>query len=170
MSDDVLIPVVDKDDNIITHKKRSDIQQSDIYRVTGLWLENSQGNVLLAQRAWTKKHSPGKWSVAASGTVEKDETYEMNIVKEIKEELGVTNLILEKTPLYCVYGEHNFFRILYFSECNWPIEKFRIQKEEVESIKWVPRSWIYQDFELHPENYSDGFGDVLITVKEFKEV
>ncbi len=83
--------IVDSNDNPIGAKHRQDKQYDDIYRVAALWLTDSiTGDVLLAQRKWTKKNNPGKWAAAVSGTVEPNETYEINIVKEIEEEIGLT--------------------------------------------------------------------------------
>ena len=82
-----LIPVVNEQDEIIGYKERAEIQKDDIYRIVSLRITNPQGQILIAQRAFTKKHAPGKRSPAVAGTVEKGETYEQNIRKEAKEEL-----------------------------------------------------------------------------------
>lgn len=46
--------IVDKDDNVVGAKERNEIVQSDIYRVSCLWLRNLKGDVLLAQRRLIK--------------------------------------------------------------------------------------------------------------------
>ncbi len=85
------IIVVDENDKEIGVKERSKITHDDIYRVSGLWLTNSKGEILLAQRSFNKPrdNDPGKWGPAVAGTVDEDETYKENIQKEIKEELGL---------------------------------------------------------------------------------
>jgi len=83
------IPIVKNNDEIIKYKKRSEILENDIYRVSSLWITNSSGEVLLAKRAKIKKNHPGVWGPAVSGTVEKDETYYENILKETNEEIGL---------------------------------------------------------------------------------
>ena len=90
------IIIVDEDDNIIGSKERNSIVSGDIYRVSALLIENSKGEILLAQRALTKKHDPGKWGPPVAGTVEEGETYESNIVKEAEEELGLKNIQIIK--------------------------------------------------------------------------
>ena len=55
-----IIPVVNKQDEIICYKARKDITRDDIYRVSACRITDEQGNILLAQRAWTKKNNPGK--------------------------------------------------------------------------------------------------------------
>ncbi len=63
------IIIVDRDDGIIGSKLRGTLNYEDIYRVSALWLTDSlSGDILLAQRKWTKVNDPGKWSAAVSGT------------------------------------------------------------------------------------------------------
>ena len=47
--------IVDEKDNIISYKERKSISQKDIYRVSALWIMNSKGDSLLAQRSFNKK-------------------------------------------------------------------------------------------------------------------
>ena len=47
--------IVDENDKKIGLKMRGDIKQKEIYRVSALWIENSKGDVLLAQRSFNKK-------------------------------------------------------------------------------------------------------------------
>jgi len=56
----VLIPIVDEKDKIIGYKDRKEIQKEDIYRVSALWITNSKDEILLAQRAFSKSHDPGR--------------------------------------------------------------------------------------------------------------
>lgn len=52
-------------------KSRDDIDYSkDIFRTASLWITNSNGDILLAQRKFDKKVDPGKWAEAVVGTVE----------------------------------------------------------------------------------------------------
>ncbi|MDP2933271.1 MAG: NUDIX domain-containing protein [bacterium] len=131
--------VVNEQDEIIGYKKRDDKNQKDITRVAGLWIFNTKGEVLIAQRTFGKIHDPGKWGPAVAGTVEEGETYISNIIKEAKEELGIT---LKEERL--VIGSHEFretshkyFRQSYSAKLDLPIEDFKIQKEEVISIRWI---------------------------------
>jgi isopentenyldiphosphate isomerase len=57
------IPVVNEKDEIIGHKDRADVDPSvDIVRSASLWITNRNGDILLAQRKFTKRNNPGKWS------------------------------------------------------------------------------------------------------------
>ena len=73
------IPIVNEQDEILGYKDRDGKNREDISRITALWLTDFDGNVLLAQRAFNKKRSPGLWGPAVAGTVEEGETYEEKI-------------------------------------------------------------------------------------------
>ena len=65
------IIIVNEDDNQIGLKERGTLNDDgDIYRVSGLWVVNLKGDILLAQRGFSKTNHPGEWGVAVSGTVE----------------------------------------------------------------------------------------------------
>jgi isopentenyldiphosphate isomerase len=49
----VNITIVDENDNIIGSKPRDIVDREKLwYRVSGLWINNSSGDVLLARRAY----------------------------------------------------------------------------------------------------------------------
>lgn len=154
------IIIVDEEDNIIGYKKRGTLNPEDIYRVSSLWVENSQGDILLAQRAFTKSHNPGKWGPAVAGTVDKGETYDSNIIKETEEEIGITGIKFEKTEKIRRMGKHTFFNQRYFALINKPIKEFTIQKEEVEQIKWFTKDELIALVKNDPEK-------VLAVLKEY---
>ncbi len=113
-------------------------------------MTNSKGEALLARRALSKSHDPGKWGPAVAGTVEKGESYEQNIYKEAEEELGIQGLKLEKEAKQRIHGKHNFFDQWFAVNLDWDISKFMIQKEEVEEIRWFSKKEILETFEKNP--------------------
>jgi predicted kinase len=84
--------IVNDQDQIIGHKEPGTLLKEDIYRVSSLWVTNSKGDILLAQRKFTQKLDPGKWGPAVAGTVDEGETYESNIIKEAEEEIGLKDM------------------------------------------------------------------------------
>ena len=159
------IIVVDENDNEIGVKERSEITHNDIYRVSGLWLTNSKGEILLAQRSFNKHpaHSPGKWGPAVAGTVEEDETYEENIIKEIEEELGLKGLKLKKAhKKFRDNGIRRYFVQIFTSSIDRAAEEFIIQKDEVEQVKWVSKDELKSWTKNNPK-------DLLKTVNEILE-
>ncbi len=148
--------VVDQNDNPIGAKPWQEMQYDDTYRVSALWLTDTEnGDILLAQRKWTKKNDPGKWGTAVAGTIEEDETYESNIVKETEEEIGLTGLKLTLGPkTFTDDGKHKFFCQWFFASVDKSAVTIRIQEEEVEAVKWVAKAWLLNDVEQNPDNYT----------------
>lgn len=160
------IIIVDKNNKIIGSKERDQIQTEDIYRVSGLWITNSSGNILLAQRKFTKKNDPGKWGPAVAGTVEEGESYEENVIKEADEELGLKNIKPQKGPIRRNHGIHNYFSQRFYLTVDKKIDEFKVAKDEVEQIQWFTRQELQKLIKEKPEmfikslqNWADEFTD-----------
>jgi isopentenyl-diphosphate delta-isomerase len=150
------IIIVNDQDEIIGHKERGTLTKEDIYRVSALWVKNTQGDILLAQRKFTKSHDPGKWGPAVAGTLDEGETYESNIIKEAEEEVGLKGIKPIPGPNIRVRGEYNYFDQWYTLVVDKPAEDFTIQEEEVEQVKWLTRAELEKELQEHPEKYLKG--------------
>ena len=148
------IVVVDDEDNLIGHEERSVVDKKGLrYRVSALWITNSQGDILLAKRAYTKKHDPGKWGPAVAGTNDEGESYEDNIIKEAEEEIGLTDFAMKKGAKIKSDGKHKHFTQWFIAVVNKPIEAFTRQEEEVAEIKWFTKKEIEEAMTNHPEEF-----------------
>jgi len=156
--------IVDESDKLISHKKRAEITQLDIYRVSALWITNSKGDILLAQRKFTKKNDPGKWGTAVAGTIEEGETYDTNILKEAQEEIGLTNYSFQKSKKVRISGEYNFFCQWYRLNMDKEINYFKIQEDEVECVKWFTRNELLDEVTKFPAKF---LGSMKDTIKLF---
>ncbi len=154
MSMDEIIIVVDEQDKVIKYKPRSNYLPNDRIRITATWVLNSKGDSLIAQRSHLKTNQPLLWGPAAAGTVVKGESYKDNALKEIEEEIGVKDIKLIPIDkfMWDNPGELRYC-FSYKVVLDFPIEKFVIQQEEVEAVKWVSTKWLLEDVKLHPENY-----------------
>lgn len=151
MSEEIII--VDKNDQVIGHKLRQDLQANDIYRASALWLTNSKGEVLLAQRSYDKKQHPGKWGPAVAGTLEKGETYDVNILKECAEELGLINFTFIKGPKTFYNSDYLHFTQWYIAKLDKEVKDFDIQSEEVNKIKWFSKIELEKQVKNNPEKF-----------------
>jgi len=147
------IIIVDENDKIIGYKERETLNQSDIYRVSALWIQNSKGDILLAQRKLNKKNDPGKWGPAVAGTNDKGDSYKSNIVKEAEEEIGLKNHHFQEFDKIRYSGKHNYF-------CQWfklvidkKLDEFIIQENEVEQIKWFKKDELLKELKNNPDNF-----------------
>lgn len=143
--------IVDKNDKIIGAKLRSDITKKDIYRVASLWLYNKKGQLLLAQRAFTKSHDPGKWGPSVAGTVAEGESYLTTIIRETKEELGLSGLKFIKGPKVFRSEEWQFWSQRFYSETNKKASEIKIQKNEIEQVKWFNEKTLPDLIKKNPE-------------------
>ncbi len=147
------IVIVDEKDNVVGHKNRELAKQEDLYRVSALWITNSKEEILLARRALTKSHDPGKWGPAVAGTVDEGEDYFGNILKEAEEEIGLKNIKPTAEPKLRVSGEHNYFCQWYLLEIDKPIDEFIIDRGEVEQIRWFPKEELLKEIQNNPNDF-----------------
>lgn len=152
--------IVNENDEIIGYKNRDEITLNDLFRVSALWVENSSGDVLLAKRSMTKKNHPGKWDPAVAGTVEKGETYESNIIKEAKEEIGLYLGEFKKFKKFRHRGEYNYFIQWFLAVSDKTIDEFKIQKDEVDEIKWFSKQELLAELKNNPSMF-------LTSIKKF---
>ena len=154
------IPIVNEKDEIIGYKEREKLDSEDICRASSLWITDKNGDILLVQRAFSKKTNPGMWGPAVSGIVEEDETYESNIIKEAEEEIGLLGLKSVLGPKHRVSSSHEYFCQWYTAivDRNYPFIK---QDEEVEEIRWFTKDEILKFVEEKPRMFSDNFKNTL---------
>ncbi len=150
------ISIVDENDHIIGAEEFEKAKKDGIYRVAALWITNSRGEILLALRHRNKVHDPLKWGPAVSGTVEEGESYEQNIIKEAKEELGLENISPKIRPKIKIEDEYNYFVQWFNLSTDQAIEELKIQEDEVEEIKWFTKTELLRELESHPENFTPG--------------
>jgi isopentenyl-diphosphate Delta-isomerase len=156
------IMVVDENDWELDPESRAVVDRDKLrYRVSALWLKNSNGQVLLARRALTKSHDPGKWGPAVAGTVEDGENYRRNIDREAFEELGITSTHFHKGPKTKHDGEHRYFVQWFTAIINRPSHTFKIQKKEVAEVRWFSVPQIKKMFEERPQDFIHSFGEEL---------
>ncbi len=168
-----LCTLVDRNDSIIGYKERGQLKPGDIYRITSLWVVNSNDEVLLAQRVLTKKNDPGKWGPAVAGTIENKESYDVGVAKEAREELGITGVDFVVGPK--LHIENNgqgmgYFCQAYIAKLDWPLGRFRLQAEEVAGIRWSGRAELAHEVAASPQhfvtNFSKSSADMLKFISE----
>lgn len=149
------VVIVDQNDSEVFLKDYTELKYEDIYRVSALWLtDQNTGDCLMTQRKWTKHNDPGKWMAAASGTIEDGESYDENIVHEIEEEIGLTNLKLTKAVKEFIDdGQHKFFVQWYTAQVDKTQVTIKIQEEEVETFAWVSINQLLREVADNPEKF-----------------
>ena len=169
--------IVNENDEIIGHKYWYDRDENDISRGSSLWVVIPNGNnykVLIAQRSWSRKYNPGEWDVSVGGANEEGESYEDNIYKEAKEEIGLTNTkftqmydkpILHKKGSYVIEG----FVMYYIAIGDWRLSDFTPQESEIEALDIVPIDDLLRDSFENPDKYTPNFHDGVVNLKKYLE-
>jgi isopentenyldiphosphate isomerase len=86
----VVRDIVDEQDMVVGRATKEEISEHRyICRVAFVMLANSKGELLLHQRAATKRAYPLYWSGAAAGHLLAGESYEKGASRELMEEIGV---------------------------------------------------------------------------------
>jgi isopentenyldiphosphate isomerase len=150
-----MIPIVNRNDEIIGYKERETLDlTNDIVRSSSLWITNRKGEVLLAQRKHDKRTDPGKWAEAVGGTVEGGDSYQLTIYREADEELGICNEQFTLGPKQLVKAPPaHYFVQWYYALLDWPVERFVLQKSEVERVAWWNLIDLRVELQRSPEKY-----------------
>ncbi len=140
MSQDERVATFDKNNQKLGYKMRSELTDDDCWQSVCLWIENDAGQVLLQQRALDRKVDPGMWTNAVIGIVVDDDSEDDTALRETEEEIGLNGFEFVKTKRLRYKATFGWrWAQGYKLICNWPLEKFTIQAEEVAQIKWVDK-------------------------------
>jgi len=94
-----LLSVVDENDCVIDTCARNIIHATGLrHRAVHILVFNEQGLLFLQKRSMKKDLNGGLWDTSAAGHVDAGEDYNASAIREIEEELGITESVLE--PLF----------------------------------------------------------------------
>ncbi len=112
----------------------------EVFQCWFVRIENGVRKICFQLRSDRKKDFPGLYDITAAGHLMADESVEDG-VREVEEELGIGVSYDELTPLKVIKAsikKDHFFdneiANIFLYECNQPLEKFKLQKEEVSGI------------------------------------
>lgn len=150
-----IIPIVTINDTIIWYKIRDEITVEDIYRVSACWIVDSQWLVLLQQRAFTKKHSPGKRGPACAWTIEKWETYESNIIHELLEEVNIQVSYTDITKWEKMFSETSYKKFCQWFTYTFLWDKSLIKPEQgtIEQLRRRKPEEIISEYKRDPNQF-----------------
>ena len=101
-----IFPLVDEQGQVIGKATRGECHSGSrlLHPVVHLHVFNSQGEVYLQKRPEWKDIQPGKWDTSVGGHIDYGETPEEALVREVREELGITDFVPERVGQYVFEG------------------------------------------------------------------
>lgn len=96
-SADELVEVVDEHDRVLRVVTRREMRSERLrHRTVFIVVTNPSGDLLVHRRADHKDVWPGRWDLAAGGVLAAGEGYDTGAVRELAEELGITDVPLQR--------------------------------------------------------------------------
>lgn len=102
---------------------------------------NSEGKMLIQQRASDRGSHPNKWDFSVGGSVVAGETSSQGATRELHEELGI-DLNLEGKQANFTINFEKGFDDYYIIDYDIDAKDVVFQKEEVQAVKWADKDEI----------------------------
>ena len=166
MAEEQVILVDENDNQIGLMPKMEAHEKALLHRAFSVFTFNDKGELLLQQRAADKYHSPLLWTNTCCSHQRNGETSLEAGKRRLQEEMGFTCELEEvfwfiyKAPFDNGLTEHELDHVMIGNYNEDPI----INREEVESFKWMTLEEVKTDMELQPEIYTVWF---TIIFKEY---
>jgi isopentenyldiphosphate isomerase len=126
-------PTGEKKSREVVHK-----EMTDWHRATHIWIFNQKGEILCQQRSLKKDQNLGRWQSFFGGHLKTGQTYLLNAIQELKEELGIVVKDNDLLPVHIKKNESfRHFGQVYVFFWNGPADDLVSDKEEVAQIKWL---------------------------------
>lgn len=166
--EDHVILVNEKDETLGSMPKLEAHRKGLLHRAFSVFLFNSNGELLLQQRALDKYHSPGLWSNSCCSHPLPGEETEAAALRRLKEEMGLTAELrylfsfTYKIAFDNGLTEHEFDHV-FTGVCD---ESPAIDKTEIENWKYMAVPELLDDIKNNPHSYTDWFKLLLRKVLE----
>ncbi len=164
--DDLVMEVdeADQDKEVITRLQAH--QEGRLHRISVVYLIDGKGNILVQER------KDGRQDHSSAGHVDIGEDYEKSAYRELLEELGVSEVVLEriakgmseeKNDRKEIYVRH------YFEMFVGKAEPVKLLEAEVEGVFWADPELVLKNMNENPDSelYAQGFRDSLPLFLQF---
>ncbi len=159
MMEEQVILVDENDQQIGLMAKMEAHEKAVLHRAFSVFVQNSKGEIMLQQRAADKYHSPLLWANTCCSHQRDGESNLAAGKRRLQEEMGFVTELKEvfsfvyKAPFDNGLTEHELDHVLLGNFDGEP----EINKDEVESYKWMRPADVKKDIFKHPEVYTEWF-------------
>ena len=118
-----------------TKEKDSVFLPGEYHLAAEVWIVNSQGQLLIQQRAQSCQLYPGVWALTA-GRVKAGETSRQGCIRELAEELGIRCQAQDVLWFRRIVRTHVIWD-LYLLRGDYALDQLILQPEEVAQARWI---------------------------------
>ncbi len=159
----MVILVNENDEPIGSMQKLQAHLEARLHRAFSVLIFNSEGKLLLQQRALGKYHTPGLWTNTCCSHPFPNEDTERAAERRLQDEMGMSANL---SYLFKFTYKHKFENELTEHETDHVFIGFTdarpiINKEEVNNYKYMYLDDIKSDIALHPEQYTAWFRIIM---------
>lgn len=171
--EEMLILVDKKDNSIGSEGKLSVHQKGLLHRAFSIFIYDSEGRLLLQQRAHGKYHSAGLWTNSCCGHPRWGECTEAAASRRLQEEMGFTTQ-LKRVFSFIYHAEvpgnliEHEFDYVYVGLFNGDPT---VNPDEVADWLWIDISQLNCKLNSQPENFTVWFRKIIdsVNINELKE-
>lgn len=157
--EELVVLVNEQDQQMGLMPKMEAHEKAVLHRAFSVFVFNDKGELMLQQRAADKYHSPLLWTNTCCSHQRDGETSLEAGKRRLQEEMGFVCDLKEifwfiyKAPFDNGLTEHELDHVMIGTYNGEP----NINREEVESYKWMTLEAVKQDIEERPEEYTAWF-------------
>lgn len=149
--------IVNDRDEVIGQAPRSEVHRRKLlHRAVHVLVFNSRGELFLQQRSLAKDDFPGAWDSSSAGHVTAGDDYDLTVIREVAEELGVELGAVPPRLMDLAAGEATgweFCRV-YRAVHDGP---FLLQASEIRGGGWFFPEAVTEWIRLRPADFSSAF-------------
>lgn len=159
--DSELLILVDGDDNACGHldKKRCHDGSGVLHRAFSLFIFNDEGDLLVQQRAASKRLWPQFWSNSCCSHPRKGEDMALAIGRRCEQELGFSTELefvykFEYQAAYADLGSEHELCSVYIGRHAGPVA---VNETEIMAWRWISKTALANELETNPQQYTPWF-------------
>lgn len=149
--------LVNEEDNELGVMEKMEVHQKGLlHRAFSVFIFNSQGELLLQQRALNKYHSGGLWTNTCCSHPRKGETTLQAAHRRLQEEMGMTCELqhmfhfVYRAELNDGLSEHELDHVFMGISDDLP----QLNPNEAMAYQYMPADVLEQNIQQHPEQYT----------------